>query len=498
MRRALEAPAALSARGLHPGLWLLAAWLCLVIDTALPTAQQLALGTVVLPPAVPKMALMVIGAGTTLLSLRWRTPPILAAWLVAFSLYLCVCSTSVWNLAATQPDADSNLIYYYTGFIILALSYSCCGTLSERTVSRTIVTLAAPLALLGLAQHLLGDPILPLLPGTDAEADPSSDANAVLSAIEFHGEVRGYSLFTSGMAFGHFLNLAVGILIPLMCHRRGYRRLLAFSLLALCAAAVYSSLTRAVYIQLAIVVVSALLFSWAPKTRARAGLLNFFFGILAAVVVNVIEPLTVLSDSGILTGDTYRLRLAEWAYCWEELTNGTIGVLLLGTGVTEGQNNFIVIDNGPLAVTYQAGIVGLVFWLAGMCILMNYAKGRLAAAPSPLTIGVAAYLTSWLSSSMFNLATDDGARMAVVLVLCHSAVSLGKITKAPEMLTGIEWSWQIAPGGPTGSAVTLLPPGPVPSLPGGHAALAAIAAAAPQTSPPPIETLSPQDAEADA
>jgi O-antigen ligase len=480
MMRALEAPAALRYRGLQPGVWLFAAWLFLIIDAALPTAQLLAMGSIVLPSAVPKIALMVIGAANTLLSLRWRAPPILAAWLVVFIIYLYACSTNVWNLAATEPDADSNLLYYYIGFIILTLSYSCCGTLPERTVSLTIVTLSAPLALLGLGQHILGDPILPLLPGSDSAADPSSDANSVLVATEFHGEVRGYSLFTSGMALGHFLSLTVGILIPLVYNWRGYRRLIAFLLLTLCVAAVYSTLTRAIYIQLAIVTVSALLFTLLPKTRGRVGLLNFFFGVLAALVVNIIEPMTVLSDSGVLAGDTYRLRLAEWAYCWNELTSGTLGVLLLGTGVTEGQNNFVVIDNGPLAVIYQAGIIGLLFWIAGMCILLKYAKVRLAAAPSPLTIGVAAYVTSWLSASMFNLATDEGARIAVLLVLCHSAASLSKISDAPEMFTGIEWSWQIAPSGPTGFALTPFPHAPVP-LSRSHNPVAATVALAPMT-----------------
>lgn len=467
MRAALD-PAASRSAGLQPALLLFAAWLCLVIDAVIPTAQLLAVGSIVLPPILPKLALIAIGAAATLLTLRWRTPRSLALWLVAFTIYLLICSARLWNLAATDPDADSNLLYYYTGFFILALCHSCRGTLPERTVWQTIVALSAPLAVLGICQNLSGDPILPLLPNSDDAADPFSDGNISLVATDFHGELRGYSLFTSGLAFGHFLNLAVGILIPMLCHKRGYSRLITLGLLMLSAVAVYSTLTRAVYIQLGIVAVSALLFTLTPRARGRIGLLNISFGLCAAVVVTVIQPLTALNTSGILVGDTYRLRLAEWALCWNDLTRSATTVLF-GTGATEGQSNYVVIDNGPLAVTYQAGIIGLLFWVAGIYIILRYVKQRLAASPSYLTIGVAAYMTSWLCASMFNLATDEGARITVLLVLCHSAASPRRDLSSggPQCSTALMGQDGPGPLAQSAAAVAALPSMPAPLLASG-------------------------------
>jgi len=417
-----------------------------VIDGALATAQLLVTSSVVLPPVVPKIALIAVAVAVTLVNQRWQAPSFLTVWVTIFTIYLYACS-SVWPASADPLDSEENLLLYHTGFILLALSFCCAGGLSERTIALAIVSLSIPLAVLGIAQHLSGNPLLP----QDLESVSSSTPEDYfgINSPGFYGQLRGFSLFTSGLNFGHFLNLAVAILTPLFCTLRGYSRLKVALLLTLCGAGVYSTLTRAVYVQLAFVISSALLFVFIPKTRRLLGLLTLVFGILAAVLVTLIEPLQELNSGDILASDSMVLRLAEWARCWEDLTNDTVSVLLLGTGFMQGKS--LIIDNGPIAVAYQAGIIGLLIWVVGIVIVLRYVKQRLAASPSYFTIGIAAYITSWLCATMFNVSTDDGPRIAILLVLCQSGTASGKGSQIDrperdhEMIASDGWSRQLAP-----------------------------------------------------
>lgn len=430
---------------LQPAGLLFIIWLCVAIDGALPTVQLLFTGDVLLPPIVPKLVLIAIGTALTIFNQRWRAPPLLTAWIAAFTIYLCACSM-FWPPSADLEGESENLLFYHVGFILLAVSYSCIGSLQDRTVALTIVALSVPLGVLGIAQHLSGDPLLPQDLESISSSTPEEYFN--INSPGFYGQLRAFSLFTSGLNFGHFLNLAVGILISLLCTSRSHSRLIVMLLLMLCGAAVYSTLTRAVYLQLPVVAVSALLFTMIPKTRGFIGLLTVVFGILAALVVFLIEPLVELNSNDILSNDSIVLRLAEWAACWDDLTSDSVWVLLLGTGFLQGK--FLIIDNGPIAVAYQAGIIGLVFWILGIVLVLRYVKSRLVASPSYLTIGVAAYVTSWLCATMFNLSTDEGPRIAILLVLSQSGASPANEDPAgvPETLNADGRSKQTAPGVP--------------------------------------------------
>lgn len=426
---------------LQGAMLLFAVWLCLVIDGALPTAELIVTGNVVLPPVVPKVAIAAIGLAITFFSRRWRAPPLFTAWIAAFTIYLCACTT-FWPASTDSQDSGENLLFYHAAFILLALSYSCSGRLTDRSIVHTILALSVPLALLGIAQHLSGDPLIPQDLDSVSSSSPEDYFN--INSPNFYGQLRGFSLFTSGLAFGHFLNLAIALLIPLFCKSRGYNRLSAALLLALCGEAVYSTLTRAIYVQLAFVASSALLFTLIPRARRFIGTLTLVFGIMAAALVFLVEPLAEVNSGDILANDSMVLRLTEWAGCWEDLTTGSVWTLLLGTGFMQGKS--LTIDNGPIAVIYQAGIIGLVFWAIGIFMVLRFLKQRLAASPNPLTIGIAAYATSWLCATMFNLATDDGARIAILLVLSQSGApsATSDPVRTQGMTAGREWT-PIAP-----------------------------------------------------
>lgn len=395
------------------------AWTLMVVPGMLPTLELLVSGNVFLRPSVPKIALLIIAPLAIMAKGQWKIPRSLTVAIIAFSCYLILCCL-VWS-ATLYGDQEQHalvtLVGYYLNFFVLVLSFGLQGSLSARQIILYIVILSLPIEILGIAQHFTDSPIIP--------EPPAGDRNFHLNSTSFFGQLRGYSLFSSGLEFGHFIVLASGILCALTLS--GIKRLsglLALVLLGVAALAVYSTLTRAAYIQLALTLFSVTLLIWMPWFRRRLFILVLGYGLIGAFIsfaAPLIQGLFSGSSLDLADNESFLMRVDEWQHYGVELMNAQPLTLFFGTGITQDDEKDITFDNGPLAVAYQIGLLGLMLWSMLMYVVVRYASICVSRRPSALTLGISAYMTTWLYSCMLNIAIDDGARMAILLVLAGSS-----------------------------------------------------------------------------
>lgn len=406
-------------------------WTVLVVNGALPMIQLLILGRVPMPPSTPKLLLIAVAYIILLWRKKWQTPRAITSWVLVMAIYLFVCYF-VWT-ANPSPEGYSlsGIASYYMGFVILALAFTLPGSLSSQSIALFLIVLSIPLDLLGISQYLSGESILP-------QSEDSGSSYSMVNSVNFHGALRGFSLFSSGLEFGNFVNLVSCILVAAIFLKRkgGARiRLGAFVALLLSACAVYSTLTRAVYGQFLLGITSAILFSRSSPARGHVLLFTLIFGGVGFSVIFAVPFVQSLLSSDLTSSGSLLMRLVEWGYYSGHLLAGDLTTLLFGTGLTQGGNvGDITIDNGPLAVAYQAGILGLILWLWGGYIVLRFVQEQLRANPlSALHVGVAAYVSTWLYICLWNTLPDNGARVAVLAALCAASAKRDELEAPLEL-----------------------------------------------------------------
>jgi O-antigen ligase len=381
-------------------------WLLIQVDAVFPRVQMFFLGgQAPLPGAVLRLALFSTFIATLMVRHQLKIPLKLAIAILVFAAYLCFRMTVITRFNLGLLDNIYSSYLYYFPLLLLPLIFTLAGTLLEEKVVRWILVAFVPLALFGILQNIRGLPMLSV---------SSSDENFSVIAWGYPGYVRGFSLFGSGLSFGHYLALVAPLLLVLFYRqKRGRNRFGMFILFAIALLAVYTTLTRLVFLWVGAALIFTAIFLWLPKSiRLLLTIVPFIFGGVGIFVAVVLPRLLNKLSLPIFSNASLNLRLEQWnilSDLW--LGEQNLLTLLFGLGLFQTNNKLfsqdIVLDNVYLAIGVHAGLVGLVLCISLLWWVWSYCLNNAILRNSPLSIAAAASTSAWLLAGLYNIEIES-------------------------------------------------------------------------------------------
>jgi hypothetical protein len=331
-------------------------------------------------------------------------------WIAAAG-YLLLVFPFLWFVDAKQPD-EILLAYnsYYCPLIFAPVACALRGKLSERWAMRIFMGTFFATAALGWTQFIFQDPIVRLA---------SSDGNFRIFASQWMqgGErsTRAMSFFGAAQEFGGFLALMAAVGIGMCGRRGGWKKGIPLYLLA--AATCYTTLTRAVFIQLFFASIAAVTFTfgrkasrmrWQPLIALGLALFISFSGFSKQLSNQISDKKSLADDSSL------DYRLMQWAKHISTLEHSSTAQQLFGLGFCQADKPAMVpvkegwtlgdalVDNQYLALVLHIGLVGAALMLALFWGMWRFVKNEAIRRPTPLIIGVASTWATFLMTGMFN------------------------------------------------------------------------------------------------
>ncbi len=387
-------------------------WLATAINGLLPQLQIFVLGGRIVVPLWFMRALLLLAILVYGLRGRYRLyPTSVGIWWYVFGVYLLLEVLLHVMIEELTPGYILQGIYQYYFLLIMAVfCHHLSGCVSDRWMTPLLVFSFIPMGLLGVAQYVLYDPILPV-----ASVDGYFQVIA-WRHWQYTG-IRSFSLFRSATEFGHYAALIGGLLMAIWLRRGNFdplKAVLVMLMLVLVLASVYVSKARIAYIVCVATVLSTI---WlAPRTRVTTSMLLMpvFFAVLGYIVA-VGAPQIILAmgyrlEGMIFSDDSLVYRWGAWA----QFIDGWLGTgwvrALFGSGLVQGQggefgsDGSVLIDNAFIAVGYHIGIVGLVLWLVIIWKLWRHVLETAIRRKTSLSLGVAGYWSTLPMSLMFSSA----------------------------------------------------------------------------------------------
>jgi hypothetical protein len=304
---------------------------------------------------------------------------------------------------------------YYFFLLIIPFVLLMNVNVSGTKIMWIFLAFAIPLSIVGLLQHLLNQPILPLA---------SADGEFSINSWQFGDRVRAFSLFDSGLDFGHYLSICASLVVAAIAVKR--KKMIAMNsiMLILFTMAVYTTLTRNIYIEylFSIICVLIVYLFINKKYLAVLPIVLYLFGLL----INNIAPLMakIYHQHSIFNLETYITRQNEWITVknvW--LSQGYIKALF-GTGFIQSDKyeltRNLLIDNSVLAVGLHTGIVGLIFYILIMWFCWMYCVKVTVSKQNVFNIALTGFFSTWALTGIFNINFSTYAVVFILFLLGNS------------------------------------------------------------------------------
>lgn len=395
-------------------------WFPLEIGSLMPLVEMAIFnGHVPVPTATLKFLLIPLLLVALVLRRSVRMPnDILFAWCALIS-YLVFDAANL--LIRNGLPLEYILFSYNASYIILILLpmfFAVRETISQTTVTWWVIFFSAISIFLSIAQHYLNSPILPTA---------SVDGYYAVMVWEFYGAVRGFGLFTISYLNGFFTILGMSIFIVCTAHARSVRKIWWFWLVCISLVAVYTTLTRAVYFEAVMSLITIYFLMKARPPRRLVSILPLVYGI-SGFAIAYLTPFAkkFLDLQGSLTADqSLMIRYEEWQK-YGNIVYHHFDKLMFGTGLIQNSRfdftRSIVIDNSYLATIFQNGVIGLMLWMVILWLLWIYALRTAIAYKTPLTIGVASAFSIWPFAAVFNNILSTFVFIGPIMILIMSRV----------------------------------------------------------------------------
>jgi hypothetical protein len=392
------------------GLALLAMILC-VINCALPQLEMLATGGAV--PVPQALIKIVCFGGLIVLTLMYGRLNLSSfpttMWLIAMG-YLAAVFPFLWFWQDKQP-AEILLAYnaYYCPLIFAPAACALRGRLSERISLQILLGMFAVCAVIGWAQFILQAPIVQF-----ASNDGNFRIYSSLWMQQGETTIRANSLFGTALEYGSFAVLVAGIGIG-MCRKPGGWKL-GTPLYLVAAATCYTTLTRVVFLQLAVATIAALTFTFGRSLRRVTWQPVIALGAAWTIAFSGIAQ-TVSQTKSLYDDSSLEVRLLQWEVYGSQLLHSTFLQQLLGLGFCQadkpvivprrddflGKASTVLVDNLYLALTLHIGLLGMVVIVALLWAMWRWLRSETVRRPTPLLIGIASFWATFLMTGMFNV-----------------------------------------------------------------------------------------------
>jgi hypothetical protein len=391
----------------------LALCICALVDGLIPQLQMSLLGgQVPINSTLTRLSVLIIPILACCIHPRLEFAGMpMVSWSFCIALLIADIPHLVIARGMTLRDVLMSYSEYYLLLLIGPTLLIFRGTISKRLIVRSMVVLLIVSAAIGIAQYLTGQPIL---------HTESADGKFEIYSWNFLGDVRAFSLFTSGLGFGLFCALSGALGIALM--RRS--RLKGALLLLVSAVACFSTLTRLCYLIFFCACIYALVLTFGKKSKRGLWhpLLFFALGIgtiLSGLSSSVSGDASNLQDSGSLI-----LRLEEWTYYLGLISSSNLTDKLFGLGTTLTKENTVPIDNVPLGVALHIGMVGLIVFGILLIQMWLYLRREAVVTQQPFAIAAASLWATLPCAGMFNIVLVQLGAVFAIAILCKKPESI--------------------------------------------------------------------------
>jgi hypothetical protein len=419
--------------------WVLIWWLLSFVDSALPQLQMAVLNNRVVIPAFALDALFLLALGAAILRRGWWPMPsgIVATWLLLGSSLFVEMIFLEARIGGVIGSLLTTYYRFYFYLLTLPLAGALAGSIPAPRIETLLLWLFVPLGGLGLYQFFGSDAVLPT---------STADNSWQVFAWGLGDDIRAFSLFNSGWAFGHF-TVFICVLAFFMWQ---LGRLPGWLGIALCAAAAlctYASLTRTAYVVGAAAFVTAVWLYRARSTRLglviAAPLLWAFVGYLVASgIKDVVHMLGLAGDDGVFSSGSLDIRHEAWDYWLNVWFGNGLSSALFGDAVVQHDSgrlmseSTVLIDNVFIAVGVQVGLVGVVVWIAVMWAVWLFLLREAVRRDDALGWAIAAVWATWPLSLMFGLGGNYYGLLALLAVMTRTPEdALGLATLDDETAT---------------------------------------------------------------
>ena len=402
----------------HFGLFALFLLLLQMFDGILPQIQILLLhGHVLIPTPIGRIPLLILLLGTSLIyggnlpKIFWMPYILFITYLAIDFLYLLIFkgynSHPIYGLATYNN--------YYSFFLFLPFAFSLYETISTSVFYRILQSVSIPVILLGLAQYFLNKSILPL---------ESLDKHFSVQSVFFYkNHIRAFSLFSSGLLFGTFCNLILGISVAYFLASTGQRRILSAAITILALAGSIVSLTRSNIVQSFLILFSVGIIHSVQKglpIKRIGGWLPVMILLLSLGLMlsaPLIHRSTMVLDktsghpeikvglSDYTSNDSLSIRYDNWKNLVREYIK-TPADLIFGSGRVQSYHSPFstvrFIDNSYLATILNTGIFGLCFLLIILISLWIYFYKKARESGDRMATGIAAFIATWPFYGLIN------------------------------------------------------------------------------------------------
>lgn len=302
--------------------------------------------------------------------------------------------------------------YYYYGLLVIGLMVS--GKIDDRFIERSALTTLVLCSALGIFQYIYNDPIVSVgMPGEDF-----SIPSWLFSGVN-PPHVRGFSLFANALDFGIFLAFCLGIVL----YQLRSRNLVSAILLLLTLFAGFATLTRNVYLGMALAAFASALYSYGVSSRAlyATAILPFL------VVLGIVNQPSDVS-SGISDRSSFVTRNYYWDRELSRQNSSRVELILFGSGIyqdgDERSSSKLFVDNTYLQMAAHIGVLGLLFFSLVYCSIL---RSVIRSPRTPVGSGLYGLLIAWPCMAFFNILIGQLALFALLFILSSKKVpELGK------------------------------------------------------------------------
>ncbi|MGE6894484.1 O-antigen ligase family protein [Priestia flexa] len=306
-----------------------------------------------------------------------------------FMFYLVLNSLFFYYaLQKNIVDLFSDYNAYYFFLILLPLILFLNESLSEKLIVRWFLVLFIPCVVIGFIQFFGQTPFL-----------PTYEPNEYFQVYswDYYGKVRAFSLFDSGISFGHFIAIVSSIALAFFLYRRKSKWLF---LVCLCLLAGYITLTRNAYLEILVTLISTFIIAKAKKNTWLLKVLPFVYGLIGVIISLVAPVISRVYRSDLFGSDSIFMRFDTWERVFKQWTGGSGVNTLFGLGVTQGVNNMI--DNSFLAVAFHIGLIGFVLWFFLMNNMWLMILNKCLNDKSVLNVALTSFFATWMLTGLFN------------------------------------------------------------------------------------------------
>jgi hypothetical protein len=394
------------------------------VDAALPQFEIYLLdGRCPVPAgAVKLIIILLLLLGLTILRVRFEPEhdtfiyiSLLAAYFAFEVIYL------------SQFYAASYVVFsfenYYAYLWLIPLFFMVRPSMPDKFWRVALPCMAIILTSIGFLQGYTNTPVV---------AVTSIDGHFFIRSYTFFGSVRAFSLFGNAGSFGNFLCIASAFgLFTLLRKGSIMRKCLYLPLLGFVIIVTFMTLSRSVYYEFALTLVSVWFLLKKPMPLLRY--LPVIYGLSGVALAFAIPGLNAIFGRTIfgiplLDATTQMMRLVEWQNTWQLITSSPAS-FLFGTGLIQSTQYASVyngsIDNIFLAVLLHAGLIGFCLYMIIMANLWSHCLEIARRTNDIFPLSCIAVFSTWMILGVFTI-QPTGFPLIFILSLVSSGIYMAK------------------------------------------------------------------------